>query len=168
MELNSDMYNSSIIITLIIDSDESYLDFISKKLFFPLKTSAIEYKINLRKRDEKSDIKINNLPLKVFNLKITSEITFDLSVLPNHIKILDLCESNFSPNLNYLPDSIEILYLPYPIDERNLAYKIFNKKKLFELEDLMNLPISIREINIGHNKYISMEDLIKNFYNLKN
>lgn len=168
LELNSDMYNSSIIITLIIDKNESYLDFISKKLFFPPNISSIEYCINLTKRDEKSHIKINNLPSKLLELKITSEIIFDLSVLPNNIKILNLSGSKFAFNLNYLPNSIEILYLPFPYDSRNLIFTIFNKKKLFELEDLMNLPSSIKEIYIDNNKYNSIEYLIQNFSELKN
>lgn len=162
LELNSDMYNNSIIITLIIDKDESYLNFISTKLFFPPNTTSIEYIINLLRKDEKSHIKINNLPEKLFQLKITSEILFDLSVLPSHIKILNLFETNFILNLNYLPDSIETLYLPNPCMSKKL-----NFKKRYETTDLMNLPSSIKEIYVGYKKYNSVENLIKNFSDLE-
>lgn len=160
LDINSDIYNKSITITLIINKDESYFDYVCTKLFFPSNTNTIVF---VCLEDIKNTIvKINNLPERLRMLKIQSQTTFDLTNLPNNIIMLDLSESNFNLNLDYLPSSISVLWLPY----YNLPKKGHDKNS-FKLNDLMNLPSSITEIHIGEFTHKSVEDVIKNYHNIK-
>jgi len=110
-----------------------------------------------------NNIKLFNLPEQLVQLQIISLIPFDLSNLPTKIFLLDISKSDCNFNLNYLPDSIKVLYLPELsiIIQNNYQYQ-------YKLSDLSNLPSSLIEINIGNNKnivYTSIENLIKNFNN---
>ena len=108
-----------------------------------------------------NNIKLYNLPEQLEELKITSHIPFDLSNLPTKMFLLDISASECKFNLDYLPESIKILYLP------DLPVIIqYNYKYQYELSDLLNLPSSLIEINIGTNRnlvYTSVKKLTENF-----
>lgn len=104
-------------------------------------------------------IKLFNLPSNLTQLKIISLYPFDLSNLPTQIILLDIAESHCKFNLDYLPDSIQILYFP-PIVEiiRNDFYYYY------KLSDLSNLPSSLIELNFGNFIiYKSIGELMEKF-----
>lgn len=107
-------------------------------------------------------IKLLNLPTNLIQLKIISKYSFNLSNLPTQLILLDLSESSCKFNLDYLPDSVQILYLP----TLPMFKKIF--KYIYELKDLINLPSSLNKIYIGKNRnivYNSAKELIENYNN---
>lgn len=107
-------------------------------------------------------IKLHNLPENLYQLKISSSnptVQFDISNLPLNLIKLDTSRYNKKLNLNYLPEGLKILYLPMKICnfDCNLNY-------MYNLSDLLNLPNSLTEINIGNiKKFQSTNELIKNF-----
>lgn len=101
-------------------------------------------------------IKLLNLPPNLSQLKIISHNPFNLSNLPQQLILLDLAESPCKFNLDYLPNSIQILYL-------HNIYEII-QMKIYKLEDLSNLPSGLVEINFGnYKKYNSTDELMKKF-----
>lgn len=104
------------------------------------------------------NIKLFNLPKNIHQLKICSSSTtlFDLSNLPTSLILLDIsgCESKL--NLDYLPNGLKVLYLPnFLFPKNNYSYN---------LSDLLNLPSSLIEINIGRVYCVnSVDDLIKKY-----
>jgi hypothetical protein len=105
-----------------------------------------------------SDIKLPNLPEQLTELQIISLIPFDLSNLPTKIFLLDISKSKYKYNLDYLPNSIKILYLP------SIQTLIPNENKyIYKLSDLSNLPTSLTEIYLGGIVFNSMEKLFENF-----
>lgn len=93
-------------------------------------------------------IKLNNLPENLSQLKIISASSFDLSNLPTQIFLLDISESNCKFNLDYLPSSLKVLYLPFMFLTNGNNYQ---NNHSFKFEDFLNLPSSLTEINIGSN-----------------
>lgn len=107
-------------------------------------------------------IKLFNLPTNLIQLKIISKYSFNLSNLPTQLILLDVSESPCKFNLDYLPDSVQILYLP----TLPMFKKIF--KYIYELKDLINLPSSLNKIYIGKNRnivYNSAKELIEKYNN---
>lgn len=99
--------------------------------------------------------KLFNLPENLTQLKIISLYPFDLSNLPTQIILLDIEETECKFNLDYLPDSIQILYLPNIITS-----------KIYKLLDLSNLPSSLVEINFSNFIiYKSIDELMEKFKN---
>ena len=99
--------------------------------------------------------KLFNLPENLTQLKIISLYLFDLSNLPTQIILLDIEETECKFNLDYLPDSIQILYLPNIITS-----------KIYKLLDLSNLPSSLVEINFSNFIiYKSIDELMEKFKN---
>lgn len=97
--------------------------------------------------------KLFNLPENLTQLKIISLYPFDLSNLPTQIILLDIQETECKFNLDYLPDSIQILCLPNIITSKN-----------YKLLDLSNLPHSLVEINFGNFIiYKSIGELMEKF-----
>lgn len=100
-------------------------------------------------------IKLFNLPTNLTQLKILSLYPFDLSNLPTTLILLDIEETECKFNLDYLPDSIQILYLPNIITS-----------KIYKLLDLSNLPSSLVEINFSNFIiYKSIDELMEKFKN---
>ena len=104
-------------------------------------------------------IKLLNLPEKLSHLKITSSIPFDLSNLPTNLISLDISNSGCKFNLDYLPDSLKILYLPSFF--LHVTYVDW-------LKYLTNLPLSLIEIKCGYIVYNSVGELIKNYMGINN
>lgn len=114
-------------------------------------------------KSQNNSIKLLNLPDNLSQLKIISIYPFDLSNLPIQIVLLDIVDSDCKFNLNYLPDSIQILYLP---QINTLKLKDYNY--FYKLSDLSNLPSSLVEINFGTNTdivYKSTSELMEKFNN---
>jgi len=109
--------------------------------------------------------KLFNLPEQLEELKIISSIPFDLSKLPTKIFLLDILNSKCKFNLDYLPDSIKIIYLSELLNFFDMTQE--DNEYQYKLSDLINLPSSLIEINIGHPckniVYSSVQKLIKNF-----
>lgn len=106
-------------------------------------------------------IKLFNLPENLTQLKIVSLYPFDLSNLPTQIILLDIAESPCKFNIDYLPDSIQILYFPPIIKTICNDFNYF-----YKLSDLSNLPSSLIEINFGNFiTYKSISELMENFNN---
>jgi hypothetical protein len=104
-------------------------------------------------------IKLFNLPEKLTQLKIVSLYTFDLSNLPTQIILLDIAESPCKFNLDYLPDSIQILYFPPIVKTIHNDFYYF-----YKLSDLSNLPSSLIELNFGNFIiYKSIGELMEKF-----
>jgi hypothetical protein len=98
-------------------------------------------------------IKLFNLPTNLTQLKILSLYPFDLSNLPTTLILLDIQETECKFNLDYLPDSIQILCLPNIITS-----------KIYKLLDLSNLPSSLVEINFSNFIiYKSIGELMEKF-----
>lgn len=103
--------------------------------------------------------KLFNLPTNLAQLKIVSKFPFDLSNLPTQIILLDIAESPCKFNLDYLPDSIQILYLPPVVKTTRNDFNYF-----YKLLDLSNLPSSLVEINLGNFIiYKSIGELMEKF-----
>jgi len=105
-------------------------------------------------------IKLFNLPENLTQLKIVSLYPFDLYNLPTQIILLDIAESPCKFNLDYLPNSIKILYFP-PIVKTTHNN---NKNYFYKLHDLSNLPSGLIEINFGNLIiYKSIDELMEKF-----
>ena len=98
-------------------------------------------------------IKLFNLPANLKQLKILSSYPFNLTNLPTQLILLDIQEIECKFNLDYLPDSIQILSLPNIITS-----------KIYKLLDLSNLPYSLVQINFGNFIiYKSIGELMEKF-----
>lgn len=146
------------------------IDLINKpyNLSFPSNVNELELMIN---DDLSTNIKfvqnifnlLKNLPENLYQLKINTSIPFDISNLPTKLFLLDITNSYYKFDINYLPNSIKILYLPsinlYKIKSQNSEY-------IYKLDDFMNLPTSINEINFGEVCIISNKKIIDKIYDL--
>ncbi len=139
------------------DNNERYS---FEKLEFPSNTNSITIRIESIKSGLPSFFPTKfNLPEKLSDLRIISPIPIDLSNLPTNLFLLDISESDCKFNLDYLPSSIKVLYLPsftQIVDNSKYKYP-------YTLGDLSNLPSSLTRIKTGDPDYSSVNKLIKNF-----
>lgn len=139
---NMDYSNNSLLLYLFVNN---HVISFFESIQYPSHTNVIKIIINSNTsknilRDEKL-IKLNNLPMCLLQLKIISNIAFDLTNLPNKLFLLDISECESKLNLNYLPDSIQILYLPPTTMQNNTIFE--HDKYIYSFDDLSNLPSSL-------------------------
>ncbi len=166
-DINYNIFSKSFKIDLELKNDNNE-NYSFEKLEFPSNTNSITIRIEIFET-----LKYNlsggflpsffptkfNLPKKLSDLRIISSIPIDLSNLPTNLFLLDISESDCKFNLDYLPDSIKVLYLPsftQIVDNSKYKYP-------YTLGDLSNLPSSLTRIKTGDLDYSSVNKLIKNF-----
>jgi hypothetical protein len=159
---NIEPYSKSLQLNLNINN--YILDFF-EILEYPSNTNILNIYIDSKTSNSikmyKNLINCNNFPSNLSQLKIISLVPFNLSNLPTQIFLLDISECECKLNLDYLPDSINILYLP-----KLPRIQKINDKYFYKLSDLINLPKSLIEINFGintNNIYKSTKELIDLF-----
>jgi hypothetical protein len=167
LNLNSDIHNKSIIISLHTNPKKTYWDFVLTELFYPSNTNSMIFKIDKEIVNPDEPIKLTNIPEKISQLKIESKITVDLTNLPTGLKLLDLSRLECYSNLDYLPESLQILYLPWILASRSHVFNIgINKYKYYySLNQLANLPIGLNQIYLNNIPFSSVENLFHNFNN---
>ncbi len=144
--------------------DYNYLPSNVKKLDISIQTDK-NYDKNL----------IDNLPNSIEELSIDGN--FSLDNLPNSIKSLSL-SSKYKQHFNFLPNSIEVLYLGYlcdfnlenlPISIKKICICICNKFSLTGIENLINL----KELYISSTherfitdalEYLELNDFYEKYY----
>jgi hypothetical protein len=158
---NIDPYSKSLQLNLNINY---YILDLFEILEYPSNINIMKIIIDSRTHNSiksyKKSIKLNNLPSNLSQLKIISLVPFDLCNLPTQIFLLDISECECKLNLDYLPDSINILYLP--------ELSITTDDYFYKLSDFENLPKSLIEINFGINiVYKSTKELMEkiDFFN---
>lgn len=170
-QINHILYiNDSTFLLKLQITNESHIINLFEKLYYPPNVNTMIIVINTPFSEAISCvydcIKLLNLPECLEQLKIISSIPFDLSNLPTGLFLLDISESKCKFNLDYLPNSLKVLYLPeLPLIQSN------KYQYIYKLTNLSNLPSSLIEINIGTNRNIvwtSIEELIKNFDKINN
>lgn len=136
--------------TLFVNIDLNFLE----KIVYPKSTKEINI---FKVFDTNKIINLGQLPPELKKLIIISSVPFDLTNLPNQLEILDLsgCTGWKKFNLDYLPESLKLLKLPYT-DE-------MGGKTIYEVKDLQNLPITLNEIYIGNMFFNSVEDVLQKY-----
>ena len=95
---------------------------------------------------------VDNLPIGLEELYLGNFFNHTIDLLPSTLKILSIRDyppeliSNFSYKLDYLPENLERLHLPYTS---------------YFLENFTNLPIGLKEIFIGRDYQFRKELLFK-------
>ena len=85
---------------------------IFENLEFPLNVNSMTIQIACSINIQNFLLNKFNLPYNLSQLKIISPIPLDLSNLSTNLILLDISESDYTFNLDYLHDSIKILYSP--------------------------------------------------------
>ena len=150
LTLNSDHYNSSIIITLSCINPQDYFKLL-QTIEFPQNINNIGINIPSSTNilsDKPELIGALNLPVKLKTLKIISSVPFDLSNLPNQLTGLYLGSSECKFNLDSLPESLTELELPM-------------KNKFYTRDDLINLPVGLIKISVGYKIYSSVNQIVE-------
>jgi hypothetical protein len=177
LPLNSDPHEKSITVSLhtyantltntLTNTNKTYWDYILTELFYPSNTNSMIFKIDKEISNPDELIKLTNIPEKLSQLSIESTVPVDLTNLPGSLRLLDLSQSRCSFNLDYLPESLQILYLPRVVDYRSCVYYYINKhnkyKYYYTPEQLSNLPTGLNCIYLNHIRFDSVNNLIHNF-----
>lgn len=96
---------------------------------------------------------VNNLPSDLEILEIQSYALYELSNLPNKLKILRLI--GWKHNLDSLPPNLKFLEV--------YQYDKIHGNLLYELNSFVNLPHSLKKIIVGEYSYESVSDLLDNY-----
>lgn len=139
-------------LTLFVKIDLDFLE----KIVYPKFTKEINI-FNCLSYNDKI-INLGVLPSKLEKLIIISSAIFDLTNLPSQLKFLDLlgCTGFKKFNLDYLPESLEILKLSY-VSEQN------GKKSIYVKKDIENLPTNLKEIYIDNMFFNSVKDVLLSY-----
>jgi len=158
IDINFNNFSNSFKFELAFEKDNEK-NFTFEKLEFPPNVNNIQIIIENLNQNVPDFYPIKfNLPEKLSQLKIISAVPVDLTNLPTNLFLLDISETECKLNLDYLPDSIKILYLPnIPVILKK------NYKYLYKLSDLSNLPSSLIEIHICYEFFESTKKLIEKF-----